>query len=87
MSRHLKIVVDEPLTLAKSGAIWGAVYFQNGEKFFPERGWDDMAVAFLTGWVEALVRIATGSSRDETVFFLMVLSKSLYPSTLTTKWK
>jgi hypothetical protein len=70
LTQHLKIVVDEPLTVSKSGVVWGVVYFQNGEKFFPERGWSDMAVPFLTAWVEALIRIAIGSSREETVFFM-----------------
>ena len=70
MSFRLKIVDDESLTCSKSGPIWGRIYFENGDRFFPEQGWTDMVVAFSNAWVEALVRMAMGASREETIRFI-----------------
>jgi hypothetical protein len=70
MSLRLIVVDDESLERSKSGAIWGRVYFENGDQFFPEEGWTDMALPLLNAWLEALVRIASHSTREETVWFM-----------------
>jgi hypothetical protein len=58
---RLTVVDDKFFTRSKSGAIWGRVYFEIGDSFFPDKGWTDLIAAFTTAWLEALTRIATGS--------------------------
>jgi len=67
MTLRLKIVDDESLACSKSGPIWGRVYFENDDWFFPEQDWTDMVVAFSNAWLEALVRMAAGATSRETV--------------------
>jgi hypothetical protein len=70
MSFRLTIVDDAALERSKSGTIWGRVYFENGDQFFPEQGWTDMAVPFLSAWLDALIRMATRATREEVVWFM-----------------
>ncbi len=61
---------DELFTRANSGAIWGRIYFQFGDdQYFPERGWTDLAVAFVRNWLEAINKISAGLSTNENVHF------------------
>ncbi len=67
---RLVVQEDEFFALSKHGAIWGTVYFQIGEnQFFPGQGWTDLVAAFVGAWVEGLVRVAEGISKQERVPF------------------
>jgi hypothetical protein len=70
MSLRLVVLDDDSLERAQSGTVWGRVYFETGDEFFPERGWTDMAIAFLNAWLAALLRIASGSVQQERVCFM-----------------
>jgi hypothetical protein len=57
-------------TRAKSGAIWGTVYFQVGDnQFFPQKGWTDLVAGFVAPWLEGLLRVTKGISAKERVCF------------------
>jgi hypothetical protein len=70
MAIRLNIADDQFLMRSKDSTIWGRVYFKNGDRFFPEQRWTDMVVAFSWAWLDALIRLATRSSRREQVRFL-----------------
>ena len=69
MSVRLMVFDDDQLHRAKSGAVWGRIYFDLGDRTFPDKGWTDMVVAFLNAWLESLIRIAEGTSHREKVAF------------------
>ena len=55
---------------SRSGAIWGTVYFQIGDgRFFPQRGWTDLVAGFVAAWLDGLLRVAGGISKNERVAF------------------
>lgn len=69
---NVLLVVEEDrfLSRSRSGAIWGTVYFQIGDgQFFPERGWTDLVAAFMAVWLEGLLRVTGGISKNERVPF------------------
>jgi hypothetical protein len=70
MAIRLNIADDQFMTRSKNSTIWGRVYFENGDQFFPEQCWTDMVVAFSRAWLDALIRLATRSSRHEQVRFM-----------------
>jgi hypothetical protein len=66
----LVVQEDKSFALSKHGTIWGTVYFQIGEnQFFPGQGSTDLVAAFVGAWVEGLVRVAEGISKQERVPF------------------
>jgi hypothetical protein len=66
----LVVEEGESFTRAKSGAIWGTVYFQVGDnQFFPQRGWTDLVAAFLASWLEGLLRVTGGTTETDRVCF------------------
>jgi len=69
-SPQLKVTDDRFLTRSQSGAIWGSVYFEVDGTAFPDCGWTDLVAGFLAAWLEALTRIARGSSSKERVQFM-----------------
>jgi len=67
---RLVFQIDEFFKRAKSGTIWGTVYFEDGGGWaFPDRGWTDIVAGFVRAWLNALVRIADGISSTENVAF------------------
>lgn len=67
----LRAPVDQFFTRAKSGVVWGRLYFEfGGTQFFPEANWTDMVIAFELAWLRALLNLARGSSASERVWFL-----------------
>jgi hypothetical protein len=61
---------DEFFTRSKGGAIWGRIYFRIGDsEFFPEKGWTDLVVAFLRGWLGSLLKISEGTLKADAVNF------------------
>jgi hypothetical protein len=68
MNVRLLVFDDEVLSVAKSGAVWARIYFDLGDRAFPEKGWSDLAVAFATSWLEALTLTSAGSSRERVDF-------------------
>jgi len=61
---------DEFFVRSKSGAIWGRIYFRIGDsEFFPEKGWTDLVVAFLRGWLGSLLKLSEGTLKADTVDF------------------
>src|SRR5712691_6270066 len=69
-SLRLTVVDDKFFTRSQSGTIWGRVYFEIGDHFFPDNGWTDIVVAFSSAWLEALIRIGTESASRERVWFM-----------------
>ncbi len=66
----LVVEEDKFFTRAKSGAIWGTVYFQIGDsQFFPQRGWTDLLVGFVAAWLQGLLRVTRGIVEKERVEF------------------
>ena len=50
----------------ESSSIIGKIYFQIGDFFFPEEGWDDFAVVILSWWLHAF-------KNSETVFSMLFM--------------
>jgi len=65
-------LVAEQQSLSRSalGTQTGVVYFEVGDDFFPSKGWTDLAPDFAYAWLNGVMRIASGASRAETVFFM-----------------
>ena len=64
------MLADRFFDRSKSGAIWGAIYFTfAGDGAFPDTGWTDLVAAFLRAWLNALIRIAQGTSVSESIDF------------------
>src|SRR5579859_1570637 len=61
---------DEFFAQSKCGSIWGTIYFQINDEFFPGKGWTDLAAGFLRIWLESLVQIESGSLLKDEVAFL-----------------
>src|SRR5689334_19291469 len=61
---------DTTLHRSKMGAIWGSIWLAVDSRYFPAPRWSDLAFAFLRAWLEALIEIAAGASRHETVSFM-----------------
>lgn len=56
---RLTTQIDQFFTRAKSGAIWGRVYFEVGEGlFFPNQEWTDLVVAFEKDWLRTTLALA-----------------------------
>ena len=70
MTLRLVTIADEFFKRSASGTVWGRVYFESDGQFFPDSGWTDMVVPFSSAWLEALTRIASGSTDRETVWFM-----------------
>jgi hypothetical protein len=71
MSRlRLVFINDVSLTRSESGTVWGQIYFETANGFFPDEGWTDMALAFSTAWLGALIQIVLKSNAQETVWFM-----------------
>jgi hypothetical protein len=67
---RLKTPIDQSFTRAKSGAVWGRIYFEiDSAEFFPDIEWTDMAVAFEVAWLRALFGLAEKQSVYECVRF------------------
>jgi len=67
MTVLLTTQVDQHFTRAKSGTIWGTVYFELDEgQFFPNQDWTDLTVACVRNWLEMTLTLAEGtvSSND-----------------------
>jgi hypothetical protein len=61
---------DKFFDRSRSGTIWGTVYFQIGEnEFFPEKGWTDISPAFVAAWLNGLLLVSQGISKQERVPF------------------
>ena len=69
-SVEMKVTDDQFFTRSRSGAVWGRIYFEIGDSFFPDNGWTDLIVAFTTTWLEALTRIAVGSVASDRIWFM-----------------
>jgi hypothetical protein len=67
---RLKTPIDQSFTRAKSGVVWGRIYFEiDNTESFPDSEWTDMAVAFEVAWLRALVGLAEKQSVFESVRF------------------
>jgi UDP-hydrolysing UDP-N-acetyl-D-glucosamine 2-epimerase len=57
----LSIVVDaEAMSRSKQGTIFGPVSFALADQVFPAPGYTDLAVAFVSEWLEGIVLVALG---------------------------
>ncbi len=66
----LLVVKSETIEKTKKGSILGVVYFNFGDRIFPEIGWYDFVVVILSWWLEALKKIRTNSSNVEELDFM-----------------
>jgi hypothetical protein len=67
---RLKTPIDQTFTRAKSGVVWGRIYFEiDCGQFFPNSEWTDMVVAFELAWLRALLVFAEKRSSSESVRF------------------
>ncbi|KUN98912.1 hypothetical protein [Streptomyces caeruleatus] len=57
------------LEQARSGAIWGGVWVELSGVAFPESGWNDMPVAFVVEFLDAVQDVRAASGRRRTVRF------------------
>ncbi len=69
MTMHL-VADTTSLMRSEIGTIFGNICFETEEGCFPDEGWTDLVVAFSSAWLNALIRIATGSARRESVWFM-----------------
>jgi hypothetical protein len=67
---RLLVFDDELLSVSKSGSVWGRIYFDLGDRAFPDKGWSDLAVAVATAWLEALIQLTSAATRRERVHFM-----------------
>lgn len=68
---RLLVPDDQFFSQTGLGTIGGTIYFQIGaDQFFPEKGWTDLPLAVLGGWLEALVEIADGTVSETSAPFL-----------------
>jgi hypothetical protein len=70
MTPQLVVFDDELLSRSKTGTVWGRIYFDLGDHAFPEKGWSDMAVAFVNAWLEAVMQVAVAGAPRERVHFM-----------------
>ena len=70
MTVTLSVFDGKLLSRSKSGVVWARIYFQFDGQTFPDKGWTDLAVAFVNAWLSAVMRVFVGSSYKETVRFL-----------------
>jgi hypothetical protein len=70
MSELLFVTETASFNRSSLGTISGVVAFRVADEFFPATGWNDLAVAVTTAWLEALVRIAREETRSERVRFM-----------------
>lgn len=54
----------DSLNLGSSGGITAGIWFVFDGHAFPEERWSDFAVVILAWWVDAVVRMAQGSSAE-----------------------
>jgi hypothetical protein len=77
---QLMFVLDQFFKQSKLGPIWGTVYFQiGGREAFPDRGWTDLVGAFLRCWLDALISVADGTTRNEEAPFFDGPLWCIYP--------
>jgi UDP-hydrolysing UDP-N-acetyl-D-glucosamine 2-epimerase len=66
----LEIVIDPPaMTRSRQGTIFGPISFTIGEQSFPAAGYTDLAVAFFSVWLEAVVKVLSGKKNHVRVRF------------------
>lgn len=63
-------IKTEELRRYKSGKVVGVIYIQKGTALFPDDLWEDFVVIILDWWVEAAIRLLTGSSEYEEFPFM-----------------
>ena len=65
------LVVD-PTTFDKrgNGPVWGTIFFQFEQIYFPASGWSDILIPITTEWLAILTRIASGMSGTHKLYFM-----------------
>ena len=64
------VIKTETLERNKSGSIIGIIYFDFGDKKFPEIGWYDFVDIILSWWLEGLKKILKNFSENEELDFM-----------------
>ncbi|HTU32709.1 MAG TPA: hypothetical protein VMF66_02780 [Candidatus Acidoferrum sp.] len=70
VSSRLLVFDDELLRRGQSGAIWGRIYFDIDGEPFPDRGWSDLVVPIADAWLEALLKMTSGTMARAKVHFM-----------------
>jgi hypothetical protein len=66
-----KIIVEErSLEQHVDGTVTAVIYWQMGNWRFPDGDWNDFIVLVLRWWVQAVVRLADGSTSTEALRFM-----------------
>jgi hypothetical protein len=64
------LTVPESLSRTAMRTRDSVIFFEFEKGFFPSEGWIDLAPDFSYAWLNAVMRIASGVSDSETVFFM-----------------
>jgi Immunity protein 31 len=68
---EVQLIVDtKSLRRSQAGSVFGTIFLRVANDCFPAPGWTDLATAFVGAWLDALVKIASESSRDEAVYLM-----------------
>lgn len=66
----LLVIETETIEMSYSGVITGIIYFDFGDKKFPEIGWNDFVVVILGWWLEGVKKILKNFSENEELDFM-----------------
>lgn len=55
---------------SNNGTITGIIYYDFGDYQFPEIGWNDFVAVILGWWLESVLRLAKGLTKNEDLKFM-----------------
>src|SRR5260370_36005403 len=58
------------LSFKSRGPVWGRVYIHTGASWFPEKGWEDIAVPVAAAWLQASMNLVLESQSTASVHFM-----------------
>jgi hypothetical protein len=72
MAQERLSFVVEPASLSFEGRgpVWGRVYIHAGDSWFPERGWEDIAVPVAAAWLQAVMNLVRECQSSASVHFM-----------------
>lgn len=70
MTFRLRVFDDELLSRSRYGTVWGRIYFEFGEECFPDAGWTDLPIAFVSVWLDSLMEVLDATTRRVSVPFV-----------------
>ena len=64
------VVEPASLSFKSRGPVWGRVYIHTGDSWFPEKGWEDIAVPVAAAWLQAIMNLVRESQSTASVHFM-----------------